>query len=333
MRTVLTLILVTLALGNAANAWAAGGPIDVAASPGSTARQVTNNGPPLEEVTVVGKPDLPTLNREIHQFVQSHAEPSGVIGQIGRWREPVCPFVSGLQDPYNSFVAHRISDVAREVGARYRSPNKHCDFNVQVVFTMEPQKLVDRIATEWRPLLGYYRKAELKDLTTFNHPVQAWYVTGTRAVIYPPMNVARNHPDIAQMLYAQGLHVDNALYAETGDFGPSGTIEGRLGRSLRSEFMHALIVVDNKAIAKNSLQSVADYVALLALTRLSTLDQCSELPSIVNRFAANCTAPPSTITSADIAYLKALYGADLEANLNLERGDIHEQMLKAISSK
>jgi hypothetical protein len=333
MRRTPVTVLAALALGWGANAWATAGANTATASASTTAGKVPSYEQPLEEVTVVGKTDLPTLNREIHQFVQSHAEPSGLIGQIGRWRDPVCPFVSGLLDPYNSFVAHRITDVARAVGAQNRSPNKHCDANVEVVFTARPQELVDRIATKWRPLLGYYRKADLKDLTTFDHPVQAWYMTGTRAITYPPENVAAIEPNVAQMLFAQGLHVDNAMAAETGDWGPAGNAESRLGRNLRSEFMHALIIVDNNSIARNSLRSVADYVALLALTRLSTLDQCSELPSIVNLFARNCTAPPSTITSADIAYLKALYGADLESNLNLERGDIHDRMLRTISSR
>jgi hypothetical protein len=332
MRTNLALLLVALALGSAANAWGAGGPVDVTASRSPTARQVASTAQPLEEVTIVGKTDLPTLNHEIHQFVQSHGEPTGSIGQIGRWRDSVCPFVSGLQDPYNAFVAHRITDVAREVGVRNRSLNKHCANNVEVVFTAQPQMLVDRIATHWRPLLGYYRKADLTDLTKFNHPVQAWYRTGTRSLNLPPIGVASIGGDLAGMLFAAGLHEDDAATAEMGDWGPAGDVD-RLGRRMDSEFIHVLIVVDNNAVAKNSLQSVADYVALLALTRLSTPDQCSGLPSIVNLFAPNCAAPPPTITSVDIAYLKALYSADLELNLNLERGDIGNRMLQTISSK
>lgn len=323
MRAILILGAAALAMGRAVALSASAVPPDGAAS----------NGQPLEEVTVVGKTDLPTLKREIHQFVRSHAEPNGLIGQIGRWHEPVCPIVSGLRDPFNAFVAHRITDVAREAGVPDHPAHGHCDVNVEVVFTAEPQKLLDRIASRWRPLLGFYRRADLKGLTTFNHPIQAWYMTGTRSHALPPENVASLGADVAQMLFAQGLHVDNALNAELGDWGPAGNAGSRLGRELSSEFIHALVIVDNNAIAKNSLQSIADYVALLALTRLSTLDQCSELPSIINLFAANCAAPPSTITSADIAYLKALYRADLEGNLNLEQGDIRGQMLHAISSK
>src|SRR5580658_3378988 len=132
MRTNPVLVLVALAIGRAANLWAAGDATNAAGSASPPTHQVSGSAQSLDEVIVLGKTDLPTLKHEIHQFVQSHADPSGLIGQIGRWREPVCPLVLGLQDPYNSFIAHRITDVAQEVGVRISPPNKHCDANVEV---------------------------------------------------------------------------------------------------------------------------------------------------------------------------------------------------------
>ena len=143
MRTHLIFVLVTLAFGSAASASAAGG-----------------NAQPLDEVTVVGKTDLPTLNREIQQFVQSHAKPSTLIGQIGRWREKVCPAVSGLQGAAAEFVSHQIQNVARSVGAPSVTSGKKCSVNIEVLFTGEPQALLDQIAAKYPPLLGYYRTSE-----------------------------------------------------------------------------------------------------------------------------------------------------------------------------
>ena len=97
--------------------------------------------------------------------------------------------------------------------------------------------------------------------------------------------------------------------------------------------MHVLIIVDSKAVAKYSLRSMSDYVALLALTRIGSQDTCGGLSSILTLFDAGCGQPPAELTSADTAYLKALYGADLNMNLNLEQGDIRDQMRQTISSK
>ena len=325
----LTLLLVALALGGAASVWAGGGPTN-------------SSTQPLDEVMVRGKTDIPTLKHEIHQFVQSHAKPSTLIGQIGRWREKVCPVVTGLQGAAAAVVAHEIENVARGVGAPTVTPGKQCSVNIEVVFTGEPQALLDHIAaTKYRSLLGYYRKSELKQVTTFNHPVQAWYMTGTRSVnAAPPIagltsgqsGAERGGDDISSLIVT-GLKVDSAATDGSLGFGASGNPESRLTKGLRSEFMHVLIIVDSKGVAKYSLRSISDYIALLALTRIGSQDTCSGLSSILTLFDPGCGQQPAELTSADTAYLKALYGADLDMKLTLEQGDIRERMLQTISSK
>ena len=341
MQPNLALVLVTLALGGAPNAWAAADPIDVTAPPGPMAGQVTSTGHSLDEVTIVGKTDLPTLDREVNQFVQSHAKPSTLIGQIGRWHEKVCPAVTGLQGTAAEFVTHQIENVARSVGAPNVASGKKCAVNIEVVFTAEPQALLDHIAaTKYRPLLGYYRQSELKQVTTFNHPVQAWYMTGTRSIdaglpmvgLSAGQSGAGNGEDISSILVT-GLKADSAATDGSLGLGASGNPASRLSKGLRSEFMHVLIIVDSRGAAKYSLRSVSDHIALLALTRIGSQDTCSALASILTLFDPGCGQPPAAITSADIAYLKALYGADLDMNLNLEQGDIHDRMLKTISGK
>ncbi|HTV77743.1 MAG TPA: hypothetical protein VMF03_05765 [Steroidobacteraceae bacterium] len=330
MRSTLILILVSLSLGSAASAWTA--------SPSSAG--VTSKAQSLDEVTVIGKADLPTLRHEIHQFVQSHAEPSTLIGQIGRWRQKVCPTVAGLRVAAANYVRDRIESVAREAGAPAVKSGEKCSANIDVVFTDEPQELLDHIAaTKDRPLLGYYRR-DLKAVATLHHPVQAWYMTGTRSLdaglpivgLAPGSAGANNNDDITAILRT-GLHVDSAGTDGSMGFGASGNPESRLTKGLRSEFIHVLIIVDSKQVAKYSLGSISDYVALLALTRIGSQDTCDGLSSILTLFNAGCGEPPTAITSADRAYLTALYRADLDMNLALEQSDIHERMLHTISGK
>ena len=115
---------------------------------------------------------------------------------------------------------------------------------------------------------------------------------------------------------------------------PSGVAGSHLGRRTRSEFAHVLIIADSRQLARYPLHSIADYMALLSLTRMAQLDHCAPLPSITDLLASDCTsAPAEALTAADRAYLKALYSADLEQNLNLERGEVHEQMMRAIGGK
>jgi hypothetical protein len=332
MRTTPILVLVSLTLGSATHAWTA--------SPTSTSRQITSNTQPPEEVTVVGKTDLPTINREIHQFVEAHAKPSTLIGQIGRWRAKVCPAVTGLQLAFAKFVTDRIENVAGSVGAPTAASAEGCSANIEVIFTGEPQALVDHIAaTRSRPLLGYYRK-DLKEVTTFDHPVQAWYMTGTRSIDpgIPIVGLNSGHAGVSTdgditSIIRTGLMLDSAATDGSMGFGASGNPESRLAKGLRSEFIHVLIIVDSKQVAKYSLRSISDYIALLALTRIGSQDTCSGLSSILTLFDPGCGQQPAELTGADTAYLKALYGADLDMNLSHEQGDIHERMLQTIAGK
>lgn len=289
---------------------------------------------PLPEVTVSGKRlDDHTLNHVVMQFVQSHAQPSSLIGQIGRWRADVCPTVSGLRPQYNDFVVRRIIDVAHSVGAPTRSSGRKCAINVEVYFTGEPQPLLDHIASKYHPLLGFYRASETRQMTTISHPIQAWYVTGSRSLDYqPPITGLDAAPSGDMAIDASAISpiITGLVVDSDSNLGASGRVDGHLSHGLRSEFIHVMIIVDSTAVSKYPLQPVSDYIALLALTRLSSLDACSDLPSIVNLFASGCGTAPAGLTSADTAYLKALYAADLEQNLNLEQGDLRDRMLQVI---
>jgi hypothetical protein len=70
---------------------------------------------------------------------------------------------------------------------------------------------------------------------------------------------------------------------------------------------------------------------MLALTR-SALGGCNELPSVIDLLSRDCgeRPPPQAVTTADEAYLKALYASNLEMNVSLERGEIHDRMLRQI---
>jgi len=274
-----------------------------------------DTSPPLQEVTVIGKLDAHTLNREIRQFVQAHAAPSAMIGQVGRWHEAICPGITGLQGAAEQFVSSRMLDVARTVGAPVPNAGRKCVANGEVIFTPSPQQLLDHIADKYRPLLGFFRASEHKQGVTFNHPIQAWYMTGTRSLGYlPPLrcSLGCTPPNdgmgkagfpTATTPFITGLQVDSDETAGgPGGFGATGSAVHHFSHGIRGEFLHVLVIADS----------------------------CSDLTSIVNLLASHCASVPATITTADIAYLKGLYGANLDQDLNAELGDMHYGMRRAL---
>ena len=86
-------------------------------------------------------------------------------------------------------------------------------------------------------------------------------------------------------LVADGARVDPAY---GGRVCPSGIAGSYFTKGLTSEFLHVLVIVDTRKVAGDSLRSIADYIAMLALTRMGSLDGCSELPSIIDLLSSGC---------------------------------------------
>jgi hypothetical protein len=259
------------------------------------------------------QPDSPAID----SFVRSHAAVSDWTNQIGRWFRPVCPQVSGLKPEFNRYLSDHVLTLAREVGAPTETFAKDCTVDIQVIFTSFPQQLLDRIAIDYRPLLGFYYESQRSRVTTFRGPVQAWYVTGTQSLESPTLL----HP---------------LLNGERGEGasgpGPARIADSRLHQRLRSEILRVTIIADTNALAHYSLPAIADYIAVLSLTRLAAADRCDALPSIIDLLATNCgvaSVAATSVTPPDLALLKALYSADLEGNLNLEQADLQTRMRKA----
>jgi hypothetical protein len=277
-------------------------------------------GRSLEEVTVTAHKqiDLDTLDHVIiPQFVASHGTPSERIGQIGRWADNICPEIHGLQPLYDEFVSRRVIAVARSVGAP-TPPAGRCTTNVDIVFTTRPQEVLDDIARTSPVLLGYSQRPAA--LRTMRHPIEARYLTGTRSFVSLSTSVNGNTPTIHS-----GLQIDNVWDPIVGQAG------SRLGDHVRSEFARVTVIADSNALLHHSLQSIADYIAMLVLTR-SALEGCNALPSILDLLSSDCggRTPPTSMTDADSAYLKALYTSNLEVKLNLEHGELHARKLPSM---
>jgi hypothetical protein len=291
-------------------------------------------------VTAPRELDERTLDRiVIPQFVHSHGIASSRIDQIGRWHDNVCPATEGLQPLFNEFVSRRIVSVARMVGAPTVRAG-HCQRNVEILFTPNPQEQLDYVAKHEPQLLGF-AAGSLRKLRTVEHPVQAWYVTRTHsdARITAGSGVRMGHdPSFSQAMSWEINHYnpDASLPLQQGPIDmPGDVIHGssnsRLKTEVSSQFVNVLILIDSRQANQYALGVIADYVAMLVLTHTS-LGGCNELPSVTDLLSQDCGTreKPQGITAADLAYLKALYASSLETNTSLARGEIHDRMLHQI---
>lgn len=292
------------------------------------ARAQPSNAPTeVSPVTVPGvRPvDQDVIKTIIAPFVALHAAPSRKTGLLVRIPHTgVCPAILGLPAAYNAFVDRRIREVARKIGAGVE-PEGRCQPNVQVLFTEDPQGVVNALSRRTGgAILGMHTWRETVQIVRVTRPIQAWWVTGvvndskgTNAVI-----VGR---DGVQDTGHGRVVVDNAY--GPGMFTGSGS---HVPPRNSGQIVNALIVVDTRKLGGVPIGPVADYVAALALSQARSLDRCSKLPSILDLFAVDCpdTARPQALTDSDYSFLSALYTSDVTTSGARGRDQVERKMAR-----
>jgi hypothetical protein len=336
MRRRISAVLVIAATLTASAAWATGEPPKVVMkSPEEmAAAQAAANAPPaptrVAPLTVEATKPA-ELKKQTFDFVDLFAGTSVKLDQVARWAQPVCVRVVGLPEAANAEVKARVDEVAAAL--KVGTQPAGCAPNIQVAFTDQPQRLMDRVADKQELLLGYWHHKDREKLKAVTHPIQAWYVTGTAgsggntvittfmtiettgsaAIVLGGQNAGGRHP--------HGFQLDDE--DDTG-YGPTGCGDNtHFTACLSSEFAHVLVVVDTTKVGGYPPGLIADYVVMVALAQPKSLDGCNVLPSVIDLFSQKCPGRSGQdgLTRADVAYLTSLYKMNIEAR---KRGQMTE---------
>ena len=278
----------------------------------------------LSGLTVTA-PQKPTpLVNPASQFVRSHV-PENRAGQLSRFRDKVCVNVVGLPAAYDAFIAKRILKLVAQVAAPI-DHSARCTPNVNVIFSPNPQAQLDDIAKRREILMGFHWLAQMTQLATFDRPIQSWYLT---------RSVGTDGRSVLELNHGSTF-MDGGPGAPPVSIG--GTVVGRAGSRLgddqSSELVHSLILVDANKVAEAKIGAVADYIALLALSRWQGLERCNTVPTILNLMADGCAeAPPETATPSDLALLSALYAVDPRETGSQQRMSIATRMRQSAGTK
>jgi hypothetical protein len=289
----------------------------------------------VSSLTVPSAPTPQTIKKQTYSFVRSYAAATNRINQIGRWHEAVCVEVIGLPVVAQALrITSRIQTLAHDLGLP-ATPD-HCQQNVEILFTDQPQEAMDILAKINEPALGYFHRQHLQQLKTVSHPMQAWYVTSSRgdgSVNIAALEYANSRSSAMQNSFdfanVQG-HRDGI--DDPNSSLPTGCLS-YFTSCYKNRLVNVFIVADTKALEGSRLGLIADELAMLALSQPKSLDGCNELPSVIDRFATSACPgrdPPDGLTPADTAYLKALYTSDLSMFKATEQIDIAARMAKIL---
>lgn len=297
---------------------------------GPPAASAQGPSPRPESITVTAAKSRATVEK----FAKAFFTPTKLAEKIARWESGVCPVTIGQPPGVASLVTDRVKDIAASVGAPVNG-NEACTPNIQIVFTTTPQALLDDVRAHDPDYLGYAEDSAARErLATITRPIQAWYSTetidldGRRQVDSSRrLGIAMNNITAFAMPFSMGVNRDPislpyATYAKvTGN---------HINNGVRSGFNHVLIVVDSSTLAGRGLNPLGDYIAMLALSQLRSLDVCQQLPSIVNMMAPNCNQAMEGMRTADLAYLRGLYKMDADKDLLRQQNEIADRMQEAL---
>jgi hypothetical protein len=283
---------------------------------------------PQENVTVTA-----TKSREaLDKFAKAFSVPTKLTGKIARWETAMCPSAVGQKPAFTAFVTARVRAIAAAVGAHVNA-DASCTPNIQIIFTTTPQQLLDQVRKDDPDYLGYATtSAQREALATITRPVQSWYTTET-------IDLDGVHRMDSGRKLGNGITMSNfSAFAMPSSMGvnrdpidlPYATYARVTGNHIndgaRTGLNHVIIVIDSKKLAGQSFVSLADYVTMLALTQLNSLDTCQQLSSIVNMMAAGCDQKVDGITATDLAYLRGLYKMDADKSLLFQQDNIADVM-------
>ena len=277
-----------------------------------------------ETVTVTGQ--APQERTEtMRGFARSYVAPSRITGKLARWAAPICPLIIGLQPDEKLAVSERIKKDATSVGAPVQA-QQACRPNVIIAFAMDPQDLLTKIIDDhWNLARSVFGDIDgpmhARKLSKISSPIQAWYGTETRGRGDFPGSQEVAYPDV------------------TGYCGPSTPcyvgLASNLNNGIESVFSRVFVVVDQGKVAGRDIGTIADYVAMLALSQTNAFAACRNMPSITNLLMSDCDASLKTaaLSDTDLAFLRGVYKTLGGDTMNLQIGDIVREMAKSAAGR
>ena len=250
-------------------------------APAATSPNAAQQGTELESVTVEAQRRRQRIEREVSSFVYSAVGPA-LVEALERWKVPICNLTLGLTGGQADWVDERIAQVAKDAGIPLG--DEGCGTNFIVVVTPDPEKLLKEWWSADHDLFNRDRGlGGVNRMITTDRPVRVWH----NACNVPPLR---------------------GYYQPSGQLNCGTGITGsRLTHAAVRAIYSAIVVVDLDLIEGLTFGQVADYVAMVGLTKIRPNPDLGEAPTILGIFARSADSRPKGLTAWDQSFLRAIY--------------------------
>ncbi len=259
-----------------------------------------------EEVIVEAK--RIELQRRVYDFVSGITERGYLEQSLGRWNQPICPLVAGIPSAQGEFILRQVSVAAQAAGARLAG--RKCKPNFHVVLTYDPDELMQLWRKRAPRLFGMASRTAVRNVMSKARPVRVWY------------NAWEACGESEQGgLVAAGGSISDAL-SFMSDCGIKDT---RLAWNYIVPIQSVVVIVDIDDIKDVKIGPLADYIAMVGLTKVDLDADLGDAPTVLRLFAASAGPAPQNMSEWDRAFLKGLYRTSQLSRF--QRSEIARQMV------
>lgn len=204
---------------------------------------------------------------------------------LPRVEDKLCPGVIGMETEAALTVLDRIRTNAVRVGIELANPDE-CTPNLLIAFVDDPRNSLNGLMDKSPRLFRDENAASLRRLRTATGPALAWNVVRTKTRDGLPVTRREGLVDVPE---ARMWSAHSKIYTPT-----------------REDIVSSVVLIDAQAVAGTTLKQLADYISMRAFASDYASFREASGNSILTLFDDGGTRPDE-LTSADLAFLEALY--------------------------
>ncbi len=239
---------------------------------------------PSETILVEGSREQ--VLKQVQSFVAKVTRTDGEL--IGRWRDPICPVVTGLSDTQNEYVRSRLLEVEAKVRKRKSTSERKCNPNIFVLVTNEADEVLNGWKDQGAAMFRWKTRGDILHSSQAG-PVRVWH-------------------NAVELRSDDGPWVSGRVGA-TQEVKQGRLKDSRIVSSAKEAISAVVVLMDAKQIGKKAtLAQTADYIAMVSLSQIDLTADVGVTNSILQLFVEGETyASPPGLTDWDYAFLNALY--------------------------
>ena len=233
--------------------------------------------------------------------------------QTARWADKICPGVFGLEGEIADIMIDRIRFIAESAGAPVAK--RKCKTNLSVIFADDGAEFVSQVRSKSHRQLNEIPRHQRDFVYTSDAPVRWWYTSELMGSGGKPL--VSDQP----LLQCEGCLGGQPIKTTVDTKFNQQFSNSRIRRPTERHIRTASVVIDERQAAGTKIDSLAEYVAFVALAEIWPSSSTAQASTILTLFddSEGQTGEVRTLTQQDERFLCALYNLPLDRSVRRQK--------------